>query len=229
MITFKILRTFIIFIFLFYTSMAYAQIKTGSFEFEGRTRNYMMFLPNNYTGNTNFPLVIYLHSSGWTAQQGMNYTLLNQVADTSDFIVAYPSAVPNWNSGVGDHPASPTPSIDDVGFINALIDTLGNNYSIDLDRVYACGYSNGGFMAYKLACQLGHRIAAIASVGGVLSTSTADNCNPVRTMPVLQIHGTSDLWVPIAGDDGRYSADETLSYGLILIIVLRLTPPFYRT
>ena len=184
----------------------------GNFEFEGYTRNYMVSLPSKYSNIRKFPLIIYLHSYGWIAQQGMKYTLLNTVADTSDFVVAYPSAVPNWNSGIGDNPNLSTPEVNDVGFINALIDTLSNKYSIDLDRVYACGYSNGGFMAYKLACQLGHRFAAIASVGGVLSTSTADNCNPLRTMPVLQIHGTSDPWVPIAGDDGWYSADETLSY-----------------
>ena len=172
----------------------------------------MVYLPNNYTGTISFPLVIYLHAYGWTAQQEMNYTLLHQVADTSDFLVVYPNAIPNWNSGIGDNPSWPTPNVDDVGFINALIDTLSNNYSIDLERIYACGYSNGGFMAYKLACQLGDRIAAIASVGGVMSTGTAANCKPQRTMPVLDIHGTADYWVPINGTTGWHSVDKTLSY-----------------
>jgi polyhydroxybutyrate depolymerase len=208
----KILRTFIILIFILSISLTYAQIQTGNFDFEGRNRNYMVFLPNNYTGTLNFPLVIYLHSYGWTANQGMNYTLLNQVADTSNFIVAYPSAIPNWNSGIGDNPNWPTPGVDDVGFINALIDTLSNHYSIDLEKIYACGYSNGGFMAYKLACQLSHRIAAIASVGGVISSNTEANCNPLRTMPVLQIHGTNDPWVSINGNTGWLSVDQTLSY-----------------
>ena len=58
----------------------------------------MVFLPYNYPGSTNYPLVIYLHCYGWTAQQGMDYTLLYQVADTADFVVVYPSAIPNWNS-----------------------------------------------------------------------------------------------------------------------------------
>ena len=206
-----VIMVFVILLFVS-QSILHAQIQTDSFEFEGRLRNYMVYLPNNYTGSTNFPLVIYLHCYGWTAQQGMNYTMLNQVADASDFIVVYPSAIPNWNSGIGDNPSWPTPNVDDVGFINALIDTMSNNYSIDLERVYACGYSNGGVMSYKLACQLSHRIAAIASVGGVISTSTAESCNPVRTVPILQIHGTSDPWVPINGSTGWYSVDQTLSY-----------------
>jgi hypothetical protein len=67
-------------------------------------------------------------------------------------------------------------------------------------------------MSYRLACQLSHRIAAIAPVGGLMSSGTAENCNPLRTMPVLHIHGTKDNFVPLNGATGWYSADQTLSY-----------------
>ena len=208
----RMIFVFVVILF-FSQTILYAQIQTGSFDFEGHNRNYMVFVPNNYPDTINFPLVIYLHSYGWTAQKGMDHTLMNLVADTSGFIIVYPNAVNLvWNSGVGDNPNWPDPDVDDVGFINALIDTLSNHYSIDLERIYACGYSNGGFMAYKLACQLNHRIAAIASVGGVISSGTADNCNPQHTMPVLQIHGTEDNIVPLNGATGWYSVDQTLSY-----------------
>lgn len=189
-------------------SILHAEIQNNSFEFDGRLRNYMVYLPNNYTGGTNFPLVIHLHSGGWTAQQDMNYTKLNQVAENNGFIVVYPSAIDmRWNSG-----GRPAPDVDDVGFINALIDIMSSRYSIDRERIYACGYSRGGFMAHTLACQLGHRIAAIASVAGVISTSVADSCRPLSTMPVLHIHGTADTWVSINGASGFYSADQTISY-----------------
>ena len=197
----------------FAQKVSYAQNQTGSFEFEGRTRDYIVSLPDNFSDTTNFPLVIYLHSYGWTAQQGMDYTLMNLVADTSGFIVVFPNAVDRrWNSGIGENPDWPDPDVDDVGFINALIDTLSNHYSINLKRIYACGFSNGGFMSYKLACQLSHRIAAIASVGGVISSGTANNCNPQHTMPVLQIHGTADGIVSPYGTTDWYSVDQTLSY-----------------
>ncbi|MBU8892140.1 MAG: dienelactone hydrolase family protein [Bacteroidales bacterium] len=206
-------RIIVVAIILFFSqSISNAQIQTGSFDFDGDQRNYMAYLPDNYNDTLNFPLVIYLHCYGWTAQQGMNYTLLNQVADTSGFIVVSPSAITNWNSGVGDNARWPTPNVNDVGFINALIDTVSSHYGIDPERIYACGYSNGGFMSYKLACQLSDRIAAIASVGGISSTNTVANCNPVRSMPVLQIHGTEDSWVPISGNTGWYSVDQTLSF-----------------
>jgi polyhydroxybutyrate depolymerase len=187
------------------------QTQNGSFDFEGHQRNYVVYLPNNYTDTIDLPMVIYLHSYGWTAMQGMRYTLLHQVADTSNFIVVYPSAINNWNSGIGDNPDWPTSDVNDVGFINAMIDTLNNHYSIDLERIYACGFSNGGFMSYKLACQLSHRIAAIASVSGVMSSGTAVNCNSLHKIPVLHIHGTADNLV---GNEvsGWYSVDQTLSY-----------------
>ena len=201
-------RTIFVFgILLFaFQSTLHAEIERDSFDFDGRLRNYMVYLPTNYTGSTNFPLVICLHPYGWGAERMMNYTNMNQVADASDFIVVYPSGIPNWNSGIGDLPGYTTPNVDDVGFINALIDIMSNRYGIDLERIYACGYSNGGCMSYKLACQLSNRIAAIASVGSAFSPSTEESCSPLRTMPVLNISGTADPYVQI------YHVDETLSY-----------------
>jgi len=193
-------------------SILQAEMEAGSFDFDGRLRNYMVYLPKNYTDTIDFPLVICLHPYGWTAERMMNYTNFNQVADDYNFTVVYPSAIPNWNSGVADNPNYPTPNVDDVGFINALIDIMNNRHSIDPARIYACGFSNGGFMSYKLACQLGHRIAAIASVGGMISTSTAASCSPLRTMPVLHIHGTADPYARINGLTGVCSVDQTLSY-----------------
>jgi polyhydroxybutyrate depolymerase len=202
----------LVFCFSVQANLSLAQIENGKFSFEGFIRKYMVFLPQDYSESANLPLVIYLHSYGWNAQKGMDYTALNEVADTANFLVAYPSALPNWNSGIGDNPSWPTPDFDDVGFISALIDTLTGKYSIDADRIYACGYSNGGFMAYKLACQLSHKIAAIASVGGVISTSTLTDCNPGHSLPVLQIHGTKDFYVPINGKTGWHSVDQTIDY-----------------
>jgi len=209
-----LLRTFIVFfIFLFFSqTVLYAQIINGNFSFEGINRKYFVFLPKNFSSDIQVPLVIDLHAYGDTAGTEMNYTRMTEVADTAGFIVAYPSGLPNWNSGLGDNPSWPTSNADDVGFISALIDTLSNRYNIDLKKVYACGYSNGGFMAHKLACQLSRRIAAIASVGGVMSVGTKDNAAPVRKMKILQIHGTADVFVPMEGETGWLSVNQTLAY-----------------
>jgi polyhydroxybutyrate depolymerase len=98
----------------------------------------------------------------------------------------------------------------DVGFLSALIDTLHAQYGIDLNRVYSTGFSNGGFMSYRLACELSGRIAAIAPVAGTMTDAAWGNCQPSRDIPVMHIHGTNDLVVFYNGGFGNKSVDEVL-------------------
>ena len=210
----SLLRSIIVFItFIFAPAILKAQIEYHTFEYDGYIRKYWVFLPQDYNNASNYPVVFNLHGyGGWPLDQ-MNYSGMNSVADTAGFIVVYPQAVDSiWNSGIDDNPAFPAPDVDDVGFINALIDTLNIQYSIDLSRIYSCGLSNGGFMSYKLACQLGYRFAAIASVVGSIAESTAGNCNSQIAIPVLYIHGTADPIVPYEGTTGWYSAEQTLQF-----------------
>ena len=194
------------------TTSEYPGIVYSNFEYDGKKRFHMVYIPDSYSDTEKIPLVIYLHSYGWGAQKGMDYTQLNQVGDDFGFMIVYPGARPNWNSGIGDNPSWGTPDNNDVGYIDTLIDTLNENYNIDEGRIYAMGYSNGGFMAYKLACQLSHRITAVASVSGVLSNSTLSDCDPLRAIPLVQIHGTNDEWVPMNGETGWQSVEETLNF-----------------
>jgi polyhydroxybutyrate depolymerase len=114
------------------------------------------------------------------------------IADRERFIVAYPLGKDTvWNTFSSPYHSG----TDDVGFISALIDSLHADYHVNLNRVYATGMSNGGFMSYKLACALSHRIAAIAPVAGAFTDSMRFYCQPQRPMPVLHIHGTSDFLV----------------------------------
>ena len=101
------------------------------------------------------PVVFALHGAYEDGEYFVEYTKMNQVADTAGFIVVYPDGIyPGFNSGVID---IIFPDVDDVGFISALIDTLEAKYNIDMNRVYSCGYSNGGHMTAKLVCQLWYR------------------------------------------------------------------------
>ena len=81
----------------------------------------------------------------------------------------------------------------DTAFVRAVLDTLERERCIDRRRIYATGFSNGGFLSNLLGCQLGDRLAAIAPVAGA---RPLDTCTPPAPMPVLFFHGSTDRVVP---------------------------------
>ncbi|MFM9951324.1 MAG: T9SS type A sorting domain-containing protein [Saprospiraceae bacterium] len=184
----------------------HAQV-SSSFMFEGVDRNYLTYVPATLPQGSPAPVVLVLHGFTQTAQGIMNYSGFNAIAETAGFIAVYPNGINlSWNVGFSSTGAN------DVGFLNALIDTLNIKYPVDLDRVYACGMSNGGFMSYRLACELSDRIAAIASVTGSMTTQTFNDCHPERPVPVMEIHGTSDLIVNYNGATGIKSIPDVIEY-----------------
>ena len=197
---------------IFITTYSFTQTETGSFIFEGRTREYLVFLPQNY--NANMPVVFNLHGYPDVAQWQMQYSLMNEVADTAGFIVVYPDAVPpGFYTGYYQPGWPPIQKINDVGFISALIDTLKADYAIDLSRVYSCGYSNGACMTLKLAGHLGYRFAACASVAGVMIDSIANEIIHMTPLPMLFCNGTGDNIVQYNGNPElkRWSVEQTIN------------------
>ena len=165
----------------------------ASITHDGIQRDYILYIPELYDGNTTVPLVLNFHGFGSSASQQMFYGDFRNIADTEGFLLVHPEGttfIGNqfWNVGF----PGLSSNIDDVGFTEALIDELATLYAIDLDRVYATGMSNGGFMSFLLACQLSEKIAAVASVTGSMTQDTFDDCNAQHPTPILQIHGTED-------------------------------------
>ena len=196
---------------IFISILLNAQTTEHTFIHESLTRNYRLHLPSGYVPNQMYPLVFSFHGYTSNAFQQEIYTGMSNLADDENFIVVYPDGINNaWNVGFGL--MSYFSGVNDVGFVNALLDTLFSNYSIDTDRVYACGMSNGGYFSYRLACELSDRFAAIASVTGLITDSTAANCNPSRHVPALQIHGTADPVVNYNGMTGSLGVEESLNY-----------------
>ena len=169
------------------------QTINASITHDGIERDYILYVPEIYDGSTAAPLVLNFHGFGSSASQQMFYGDFRDIADTEGFLLVHPEGttfIGNqfWNVGF----PGLSSNIDDVGFTEALIDELATLYTIDLDRVYATGMSNGGFMSFLLACQLSEKIAAVASVTGSMTQDTFDDCNAQHPTPVLQIHGTED-------------------------------------
>jgi polyhydroxybutyrate depolymerase len=171
----------------------------------GIYRKYRLYIPSLYNGSSKVPLVFNLHGTGATAIQQQYYGNFMSIADTAGFLVVHPqgtSSNPYWNTGLANSP-------DDVKFLNELLDTLSLNYQVDAERVYCCGFSNGGVMSNYLACQSYGRFAAIAEVSGTMLTNWFFTCKPARALPVLKIHGTSDNTIPYTGS-GLYVAADSI-------------------
>jgi polyhydroxybutyrate depolymerase len=154
------------------------------------------------------PLLFNFHGYTSNAAQQQLYGTFMAIADTANFIIAHPEGSSPlgsqfWNTGIIDAP-------DDVKFTDDMINYLQSKYSIDQQRIYSCGMSNGGIMSYYLACNLPNRITAIASVTGSMFNQWFATCNPGRAMPVMEIHGTIDNVVPYAGNANFTPIDSVI-------------------
>lgn len=176
-------------------------------------RRYITYLPASYaaSGDRRYPVVLHYHGGGMTMAEQMLYTRMNEAADRHDFIVVYPQGIDqDWNVGFGMPYAEGT---DDVGFTEAILDHLTTTFRVDTTRLYATGLSRGGFFTHRLAAELSHRLAAIASVGASLPVPVQEGHRPQgprAPIGVMQVHGTADQVVMYAGKAGHYlSAVET--------------------
>lgn len=192
-----------------YLASAPANAQTpGNILFEGQQRSFIAYVPPAWTPADQWPLVFVLHGFTQNATAIMNFSGFNVLADSNRFICVYPNGINNgWNT---NNPFPGSSTANDVGFILALADTFAAQYNTDPARVYACGFSAGGFMSHKLACEAGNRIAAIASVSGTMTSAARALCQPQRPVPVLQIHGTADAVVAYNGSFANLPVEDIL-------------------
>lgn len=179
--------------------------------FDNLSRSYHIYVPASYSDTEPIPIVFNLHGGASTAIGYLNSIgNMRPIADTANFIIIYPQATtdssgnPTWHLG-GEN--SKSTSVDDVGFVSHIIDEVSSIYSVDLERVYVTGFSNGGYLAYEIACLLSNKIAGIGSVAGHMFIDTYNYCDPSHPTPLINIHGTEDFYDGIAG----YYLDQNLS------------------
>jgi polyhydroxybutyrate depolymerase len=208
----QIMKPFLLLLFIITTVFGFTQQTiNGSITHQSIQRTYILYVPASYSPGNSAPLVINFHGYTSSANDQMNYGDFRAIADTAGFLLVHPMGTLDsqgqtyWNANWGG-------TVDDIGFTEALIDSLDLTYDIDLSRVYSTGMSNGGFMSYTLACDLSNRIAAIASVTGTMNSNQSASCNPTHPMPVMEIHGTSDGTVPYTGSAGFQSITNVMSF-----------------
>jgi polyhydroxybutyrate depolymerase len=204
-------RTFFLFLLLLPFFSRAQQTINYSILVDSVQREFILYVPDSYDGTTSVPLVFSFHGLGGNAQAQMEDHDFRPVADTAGFIVAHPLGAPiigpglrGWNFGDDSLP-------DDVLFTSEMIDTIATDFNINLERVYACGMSFGGFFSVFLAGQLSDKIASIASVAGTVLNNVPDSLiSPNRPIAFLEIHGTNDTNVPYSGNQAAKSVQYVL-------------------
>jgi len=175
---------------------------------DGRVRTYHLHVPGGLSEHA-LPLVIALHGGTGSGDQFRRNSGLDELADERGFLVVYPDgvgvgpteALRTWNGGYCCGRAA-RDGVDDVGFVRELIDAIAAEFPIDPQRVFAVGHSNGGILAYRLACELSDRVAAVALQAGSLGV---EGCDPEHPVSLLHLHGAADTNHPIDGGQGGTS------------------------
>ncbi len=172
-----------------------------------RSETLSIHVPPSYDPTRPIELVVAFHGYLMDDAELRSTTHLAEAGDAKGFIAAFPLGTgKSWNGGDCCGQALDQ-KLDDEALARAIVTQLASGYCIDPKRVFATGFSNGGFLAHRLACDASDVFAAVASVSGVMGIDPA-TCKPKRAVPVLQIHGTSDNVVPYKGGRALFVGPE---------------------
>ena len=179
------------------------------FDFDGRTREYIIHIPENVKHNA--ALVFVLHGLGGTNKNMREYTRMDMVANKYGFVVCYPQGIGSskntiytekgssfWNVGYEVHKNE---TVDDLSFLKYLAIHLQKKYNLDPNKTFCTGMSNGGDMSYLLACNAPEIFKAIAPITGCMMSWIYESCSKNDPVPVFQVHGTKDNITFYEGDE----------------------------
>ena len=182
-----------------------------TFDYEGHARNYRLHVPSSYSNDTSWPLVLSLHGRGSDPDRTAELSKMDDVSEREGFLVAYPSAVDrSWTNE----------SHSNIGYLDALLDKVSSEFSVDASRVYATGASQGAIWTYVLGVTRPERIAAIAPHSGTRLTLSDGSIYPApvprvpdRPVPLFHLHGTADFSIPYegGGSPSFFSVEDVLS------------------
>lgn len=171
----------------------------GSLVSDGIRRTYWLHVPHHLRRGQHVPLVLFFHQLGADGESAASGSDMVTAADHHGFILVYPNGTGSprsWNVGPA-RGGVPSTRVDDVRFASQLIAQLSAQLCLDPRREYASGFSMGAGMAYRLACDLSGRIAAIAPADGPY---VYNSCHPRQPVSVIAFHGDLDTSVLYHGD-----------------------------
>ncbi|HET6638093.1 MAG TPA: PHB depolymerase family esterase [Gemmatimonadota bacterium] len=170
----------------------------------GRIRGYDLHVPAGWNGTSSLPVLLVFH--GVPRGNMRAVTGFDTIGDERGFAVVYAeSEGQDWAVGCTACTNAARAGIDDVRFVEDLLDDLAGSLAIDSHRVWAAGFSQGAFMTHLLACEIPDRIAAFASVAATMIEQVVLGCEPTRKVPWIFVHGDADPVLPAEGQSGFFA------------------------
>lgn len=174
---------------------------TGTVVVDGRERSYLVMEPSARGDGEVLPWVLVLHGLGISAKETASIGGWEAAVGRDRFVAVFAQGTSNsWNMGRCCPPAS-LDGVDDVAYLDAVMDDVGQRAGVDPSRQYLVGFSNGALMAYRYACDRSERFAAVATMAG----SNISECLPTVPVSLLHAHALDDLVVPYHGGLGAGS------------------------
>ena len=157
---------------------------------DSKERTYLLHVPDGLYENKPVPLVFVFHGGGGSGSGMVSLTEFDELSDREKFIVVFPDGVGNsWNDGRQNLASEAyLLNVDDVGFVDAMIEAISLEFPIDRKRFYATGISNGAIFSHFLAAQRASTFAAIAPVVGGLAIPFNEQFNPDGAVSVCAYH-----------------------------------------
>ena len=182
-------------------------------------REYILNVPTGYDEEVASPLVLNLHGFGDCASDFSetvgSFYAFDELANQENILVAYPQGAyrPDKEDTYWEPGDNGEMDIfeNDIYFFEQLILAISESHNVDLDRIYAIGYSNGGMMCYSLACNRGNLFAGIGIMSG---TMLEENCQAQSAVPVITFHGIGDEVLPFDGNEYYQSVSDVISFWL---------------
>ena len=161
----------------------------------GKDRQFFLYVPDCLTDNR--PLIISCHGMNQDYQYQKGYARWEQLADTANFVVAYPVGVEGSSWGLSYATGWDVEGMTDVNFMLDIVDDVANNYNIDRSRVYLSGFSLGGAFVYHVINTCAEPFAAFAPISGYALIGA--DYSSSRPVPIVHVHGMSDGVMPYSG------------------------------
>ncbi|WP_240504663.1 alpha/beta hydrolase family esterase [Corynebacterium striatum] len=171
------------------------QMRSINMEHEGKTRRYLLRIPNNYNPDVAAPVLYGF--GGWedSPENFFSYNRMGNTGATKEAIIVYPEGFERaWEAA----PYAKTHDGEDIRFIQRILDDIDKDYRVDRSRVYAMGMSNGGGITSVLGCHAQETFAAVATVSGAFYNPVEQNCVDAP-MHTLIMHGVNDRMMQYEG------------------------------